>query len=259
MASLSEIKNFFGSRNIKLIKKERNKGLGRVYDFRAQGSNGVSTASIGNDECNIFFELQKVINAKNIFIVGHGFGLSSLAFHDRDTSQNIISIDNWSHNQQSELGEPLSKTLSEQYPDIRCVTGTSPDDVDDGLLSFDITEIDIAFIDGNHTDAAAKEDYLAISKYLTKHSLVLFHNANATQEAITGVYEAHGKSIFDSSEMLFSWGPTQIFWDNETFPEIGLFLEERALIWSNWRLNLSHINRSPSKRGLLSKLKEKLI
>ena len=80
MNVVGKISKFYESQSIVLVKKTRNKGLGRMWGYRAKGVAGVSTASIGNDEVVLFNKLCSISKAKVVFTIGHGFGLSSIAF-----------------------------------------------------------------------------------------------------------------------------------------------------------------------------------
>ena len=131
------------------------------------------------------------------------------------------------------------------YSNIAVYTGLSPQDTPAALESIKQTKMDIVFIDGDHSDAACRADFLGVLPYIDQSSVVLFHNANATQQAINEIWSKNGRALFTDNHMLFTWGPTQVMYNREVNPEIHEHLRDNGYLWENWRKWLTHMNRNP--------------
>lgn len=241
---------YYEQKGLRILRKERPKGLGITYGYRIQKSSLVSTASIGKDEITIFHDLSRIIKPKATFIIGHGFGLSSLVVALSHPGGSVLSIDNWSHANIGGYLYKLAKEMQEEIPNLFVYTGSSPKDSKIALTHFGIESLSLVFIDGMHTDQATFEDFHGVFRFLEPSSVVLWHNAQDTWDGINLAWRKHGRTLFSRKYLLFSWGPLAIFFNEKENPNIMQYLDNRCLIWKNWQAYLKNIQTINLNRKL---------
>ena len=113
----------------------------------------------------------------NIFIVGNSFGWSTLALALMAPRSRVVALDAC-FTPDTKAGLVLTNLIAqEEKLNARALRGVSPADVPQVVSEQLGGAIDLAFIDGNHTNEAALADFRAIRPHLRVGSVVLFHDA----------------------------------------------------------------------------------
>src|SRR5262249_34049825 len=68
-------------------------------------------ASIGEDEIRLFHDLCQLIDPRSAYVIGHSFGLSSVALALAAPRCRIVAIDNWSDADVGAANRELSQTI----------------------------------------------------------------------------------------------------------------------------------------------------
>ena len=195
--------------------------------------------SIGDDEIRVFFDLCGLVSPKVAYIVGNGFGLSTFCLALAEPACQVVAIDNWSEGEAGEAARRLSLEIASHLPtkNAHIATGTSPIDIPrtlEAALGRRSVVVDLAFIDGRHTDEAAHADFDGLCPYLDAHSIVLWHNVYATRRAFCEVAESPAGSVWDSHLVLRTYGPLGLSFDSRAHPLLVDYLGLFNLVWTDW-------------------------
>lgn len=121
------------------------------------------------------------IKSRVILEIGSYVGASAVCFGAATTasaSKKILCIDTWNNDAMSESVRDTWKEFAANThafrPYIHPVRGFSDKVVDD--VKAIVTNVDLLFIDGDHTYQGVKADWDAYKSMLRKHSIVVFHD-----------------------------------------------------------------------------------
>ena len=220
--------------------------LGLSHGYRldswadARAATKLTGASIGDDEIKCFFDICTLTQPKLLYVIGHAFGLSTFCLALAAPEGRVVAIDDWSEGEAGTVARDLTFRIIERagLANVFVYTGRSPGDTMDALASAGAPDrrLDLAFIDGLHTNEAARADYEGFHERLDRRSVVLWHNVHAVAPAFYGAFDELGSKLFDSHAVLFTQGPLGIFYDSREHPLIRTYLEDESLIWPDWQL-----------------------
>jgi len=162
----------------------------------------------------------------------------------------VISIDNWSSPSMGNYLKNLAMEMQSEIPNVFVYSGSSPQDTERSLNYYGVEKVSLAFIDGQHTDEAAFEDFRGILPFINSSSIVLWHNAQDTWGGINLAWEKLGKKHFSRKTMLFSWGPLAIFLNESVNRRVFQYLETRCLLWEEWPEHLANFQTIRLNRRL---------
>lgn len=197
------------------------KGNGYYLDLNGKRIGGVS---IGSQEVEILSKIIQLSDAKNIYVIGVAFGFSTLCMLLANPNAEIYAIDNFMENNGDAYHyvESIAKQVLGQYLNIHLYIGTSPQDTPGCLLGLPInTKLNIAFIDGEHTDSAATADYIGLRTYIDDHSIVIWHDTDKISNAFQNMFD---RKIFDRSIKLPTWGRIGVYLNSRNHPLINEYL-----------------------------------
>jgi predicted O-methyltransferase YrrM len=229
-----------------LGRKETPRGGGTTWGYRliscpGYDSGGKPTGtSIGDDEIRIFYDICQLVKPARSLVIGNGFGVSAFALALAWPAGEVVTMDNWSEGEAGIVARDLSLGISRAARlegRVTIFTGTSPADTPAAMrlwLDRGMTTLDLAFIDGLHTSDAAAADFQALLPYLTRSSIVLWHNVHATADAFSGAAAGDG-STWDSHPVLRTYGPLGIYYHSEEHPALHEYLLTSNLLWNEWR------------------------
>lgn len=133
---------------------------------------GISLQEIYFLEC-----LSRVYSPKTVLIIGNAFGWSTIAIALAFSRSKIIAIDNVSEGPDAMVGLNLTNAIAaEENLNCSAIVGTSPQDVSMVISDRLAGSVDLAFVDGLHTNDQQTLDYLGIKQQLTDNGVVLFHD-----------------------------------------------------------------------------------
>jgi predicted O-methyltransferase YrrM len=210
--------------------------------YRLSGTTG--PVSIGEDECLLLGRLIGHFRPSNCFIIGNGFGLSSV-FIARMMAANggasVITLDNLTEGD----GQRCFDTAEELRRRFECrilrnKRGHSPEDINHIVES---PSYDFVFIDGDHSHPHVTNDCHAVQPLLRPNSIVCWHDywLRGVSESVADAQRVgyHCLKVNSSSEMVFGTS------DAVVFQEIAaLFANAEAPIRRNHPLARLALSRS---------------
>jgi len=139
-------------------------------------------------EIMLLSSVSKYQKPQKILVIGNSFGWSTFALALANPDATILAIDNLSEGSNAQFAFGISqKIASENFPNVNIIEGTSPDDIDTLVHQYLEGVIDLALIDGLHTNEQQTKDFQALEGFLSTRSLVLFHdvlNINMTKSFV---------------------------------------------------------------------------
>jgi predicted O-methyltransferase YrrM len=204
------------------------------------GQGKITGTSIGEDEIRIFYDLCQLLQPKRTLVIGNGFGLSTLAIGLAYPTGEVISMDNWSEGRAGSAAKNISEQIVRDAglaDRIRIFTGTSPQDIPAALQTCRTRGepmIDLAFIDGMHTNHAATADFQGLRPYVNQSSVVLWHNVHKTKQAFEAAGSHANDQTWDQCCVLRTYGPLGIMYKLEEHPQLHQYLMDSTLIWRDW-------------------------
>jgi predicted O-methyltransferase YrrM len=118
-------------------------------------------------KCRCLFNLVNKFQSKNILELGTSLGISTLYLASANTSSKVTTIE----------ADPnvwkLARVLFERSKvnNIDCINGKFEDVLEPTLQK--LKEVDLAYIDGNHSYKATMDNYNLIKKYINKNSIII--------------------------------------------------------------------------------------
>jgi predicted O-methyltransferase YrrM len=182
--------------------------------YRLRGTAG--PASIGEDECLILGDLIAHFEPVNCFIIGNGFGLSSVwiaKLMENNGGRSVVTLDNHSEGDGQRcfaVAEEL-RTLT-QSSILRNRYGISPQDLV-ATASGDL--YDLIFIDGGHSHPQVTADFHGVQPLLVKKGILCWHDywlagvAASVAEAEHAGYRC--LKVNSSCEMVFGTRDEEVF------------------------------------------------
>ncbi|WP_185961551.1 class I SAM-dependent methyltransferase [Telmatospirillum sp. J64-1] len=131
---------------------------------------------IALQEVHFFEQLCAASQPKRVFVIGNSFGWSTIALGLINPKSRIVAIDaGYDHN--SLEGLELTNLISSELGlNVSATLGTSPQDVDKIIATQLDGPIDLAFIDGLHTNEQVLKDALAVWPHLSPEGIMVFHD-----------------------------------------------------------------------------------
>jgi predicted O-methyltransferase YrrM len=241
----------YASAGAVLGRKETPRGGGTTWGYRLISCPGydaggkLTGTSIGDDEIRIFHDICRLVQPRRSLIIGNGFGLSAFALALAWPAGEVTAMDNWSEGEAGIAGRDLSLRIRREAGlegRVTIFTGTSPQDTPAALAAWvnrGGEDLDLAFIDGLHEEAAAAADFAGLRPYLRSRSIILWHNVHATSQAFEDAsagWHAHA--------VLRSYGPLGITYQPEEHPRLHEYLQVSNLVWNDWRRYLRALLKS---------------
>jgi predicted O-methyltransferase YrrM len=241
-----------------LRRKELPRAGGTSWGYRLEswgsyfGQARLTGTSIGEDEIRIFYDLCQLLRPRRSLVIGNGFGLSTIALGLALPENEVVSMDNWSEGEAGIAARDLSEQIvrNGDMVDRVCIyTGTSPQDIPAAMnpwLERGEQTLDLAFIDGMHTDDAAEADFKGLRPYFNRRSVVLWHNVHKTRLAFEEAAASADGRIWDRHCVLRTYGPLGIFYHAGEQPLLHRYLLDTTLIWNDWHRFLRALSRDES-------------
>lgn len=138
----------------------------------------VTGAGIAIDEIYFFETLLSRLRPKNIYTIGVAMGWSLIAMGLICPDAVLWGIDNCTEGSQadSRTGVELAKSIGQKLGlDMHITIGTSPYDIPISIPNND-TKVDLAFIDGLHTNAQIIKDFSVVHLYMNYSAVIVFHD-----------------------------------------------------------------------------------
>ncbi len=142
-----------------------------------------TTRNLGIAQQEIYFLECLLANwqPRRIFVIGNAFGWSTLALALICPQAQVVALDSC-QTPDTKAGLVLTNLIAtEERLQAAAVRGVSPQDVAGVVGNRLEGSIDLALIDGHHTNEAVLADFRAIRPFLSKESLTLFHDVQAFQ------------------------------------------------------------------------------
>jgi predicted O-methyltransferase YrrM len=234
----------YDRRGAQLEQKEMPWSLGTTWgywlaswqDRRAVGI--ACAASIGEDEVRLFHDLCELAEPTSALVIGHSFGLSTFCIALAAPTAKVVALDNWSDADSRSLARPLSESIQaeDDLAHVHVHEGESPRDIAPALRAGNLEgSLDLAFIDGLHTDAAAAADFQGLLPHLTARSVVLWHNVHQTSRAFEDGAGGEAARLFNVRSVLRTHGPLGIYYSSEEHPLLSEYLRSGSLFWPEWK------------------------
>ncbi len=197
--------------------------------------------SIHKDDLFVLRRILTGVDVETAFVVGAAFGFSSLFLASVLRGATVLSLDNWSEGTDGRRAGAICASLAALDDDacrrLRFATGHSPQDTGSSLEAAAMGQVDLAFIDGLHTNAQTMLDLEGVWPRLHHGSLVLLHDVRLFRlhEALGWLV---GQSAFDTVVMLNTAPGTVIAFNREVHPTAFRALQEPGMV-AHWRPELS--------------------
>lgn len=174
--------------------------------YRLRGTLG--PISIGEDECIVFGRLIKELRPVNCFIIGNGFGLSSVFISkmmEMHGGKSVITLDAKCEGD----GDLCFEVAARLRDSLQCRIltnryGWSPQDID---RAADAEAYDLIFIDGLHRHPQASMDFQGVRHLAHRDTIICWHDywmlgiGQSVEEAQRVGY--HCLKVNTSCEMVF--------------------------------------------------------
>jgi predicted O-methyltransferase YrrM len=131
-------------------------------------------------ELSLFEFLSEIYQPASLFGIGNAFGWSTVALRLFFPGAALACIDAGIEGNDNMAGIDLTNEILGEAGGGSVIYGFSPADVPRVVEEKLGGHIDLAFIDGNHTNAQLILDYEAVRPYLTTDHLVICHDVEAT-------------------------------------------------------------------------------
>jgi hypothetical protein len=152
----------------------------------------------------LFSSVSRVIQPKNILVIGNSFGLSTFVLADLFPNATIDAIDAELENIEPQLGSEITrKIIKSDFQNVNLTIGFSPDDL---LKVANGKTYNFVFVDAMHTNDAVLKDYYGILNLVSEDCLVYFHDvANCNMFESWSLIKEHSHNLkYDSFEFGFT-------------------------------------------------------
>lgn len=240
-----------------LQRKRVSRGGGWTWGYVLVGDEGkASGSSIGEDELKFFLDLCLLTEPESAYVIGHAFGLSTFALALAGGPDcRVFAIDNWNEGADPQSAKQLSESLlrsRRQLANVRLHTGSSPADTPRALKDLD-RSLSLIFIDAEHSDLAAYEDFAGCLPFIDDSTICVWHNVDSTVGAFDRAWKVSSQQFFDQRYVLHTYGPMGIFFRRSRHPGLESYLRHSMLIWHDWEDFLPVIRRAGRCRALLER------
>lgn len=139
---------------------------------------GVSvTDGVGISPQELYFieNLAMAKKSEKIFVIGNAFGWSTLALAMANPGSKVLAIDSGADQNTIEGIAVTNKIARRAGLQVTTVEATSPRDVS-RVVREHLGSVDLAFIDGFHSEEQIVLDYRAVAPVLSEDGVILFHD-----------------------------------------------------------------------------------
>jgi len=140
-----------------------------------------TTLNLGIAQQELYFLecLLATRRVERLFVIGNSFGWSTLALALICPQARVVALDAC-FTADTNAGLVLTNLIAtEEGLNAAAVRGVSPEDVPAAVRDGLGGPVDLAFVDGHHTNEAVYQDFMALRPFLTADSLVLFHDVQS--------------------------------------------------------------------------------
>jgi predicted O-methyltransferase YrrM len=154
----------------------------------------------------LFSAVSRIIQPKNILVIGNSFGLSTFVLADLFPNATIDAIDAELEDNEPQLGSEITrKIIKSDFSNVNLTIGFSPDDL---LKVANGKTYNFIFVDAMHTNVAVLKDYYGIQGLISDDCLVYFHDvANCNMFEAWNNIRNHAK---ENGYATFEFGFTQM-------------------------------------------------
>jgi len=154
----------------------------------------------------LFYSISKLIEPKNILVIGNSFGLSTFVLADLFPKAIIDAIDAELDGNEPQLGSEITRKISlTDFNNVNLSIGFSPDDLSRVASG---KTYDFIFVDAMHTNEAVLKDYYGIQNLVSENCIIYFHDvANCKMFESWDLIKKHGQ---DNGYASFEFGFTQM-------------------------------------------------
>ena len=120
----------------------------------------------------------RAMKPKRIFIIGNAFGWSTLAMGLADPHAQVVAIDSLAEGSDAQSGFVLTQQIidEEGLSNIKIVQARSPEDIPAVVNQYMDGPIDLALIDGLHTNQQQYLDFHALQSCMAKTQMIFMHD-----------------------------------------------------------------------------------
>eukprot|EP00927_Polykrikos_kofoidii_P022047 TRINITY_DN20683_c0_g1_i1.p1 TRINITY_DN20683_c0_g1~~TRINITY_DN20683_c0_g1_i1.p1 ORF type:complete len:379 (+),score=38.01 TRINITY_DN20683_c0_g1_i1:40-1176(+) len=162
---------------IKSLYARRSSPLRVHHGLRLPPSFGTTGGGISYDDIELISQLQILIDATNIFVIGNAFGLSVLTLATVFPRSLVDAIDAEAEGNSSHRGTELTRVIvAAQKFNVRVTVGFSPADLRSAMRS---RSYDFVLIDGLHTVDQLLADFRGLRPYLSRNAVIFPHDVEA--------------------------------------------------------------------------------
>lgn len=146
------------------------------YFYDKRRDNFMNTGGgLALDELWLIEQISSVLSPATIYTIGVAMGWSTTAFCLLNPHASVIGIDNCVEGTDAERAVMVAMKAASLF-DLRfkLFIGSSPEDVPASLAGS--PSVDMALIDGLHTNSQIVKDFEALLPYISESSVILFHD-----------------------------------------------------------------------------------
>ena len=146
-------------------------------------------------EILIFVAIVRALKPKRIFIIGNAFGWSTFALGLACEDVQVFVIDSVEEGEDAQKGFHLTEKIikEEEISNITLLRARSPEDIDDLVQTHIDGPIDLAFVDGLHSNAQQYLDVHALMPHMAQEHIILLHDV--LNWSLTKSYQALRKDF----------------------------------------------------------------
>ena len=143
---------------------------------------GTNSFSVGGGisplEVILLVAVIRAMKPKRVFIIGNAFGWSTLALGLADPHTQVLAIDSIEEGSDAEQGFALTQEIikEEGLKNITLVQARSPEDISHVVKTHFDGPIDLALIDGLHTNQQQYLDFCALQPVMAKTQMIFLHD-----------------------------------------------------------------------------------
>ena len=130
-----------------------------------------TSGGITNDEMFIMYPILLTLKPKNILIIGNAYGLSTLFISLSLKNSKVVALEKYRTN-----GISYTKKLLKGMKNKYVIKGSTPEDLEKIINKYFNNKLDMVFVDAVHTNDYQTKEFLIYEKYLSKYSVVFFHD-----------------------------------------------------------------------------------
>lgn len=130
-----------------------------------------TSGGIANDEMFIIYPTLLTLKPKNILVIGNAYGISTLFVSLSLKTSKVVALDKY-----RTKGIAITKKLLKGIKNKYVIKGSTPEDLEKIIKKYFNNKLDMVFVDAVHTNEYQTKEFLIYEKYLSKNSIVFFHD-----------------------------------------------------------------------------------